>query len=195
MTQVVNVKAGAKVEAQQKPGAEAVGYAFAQSVIATAIGHANVWNRFVGRLIEMPTAAREAARKELRKHVSQMGAHVKVNEDNPAYKGAKASAVVRLSQITKISQALDAGLAVEVKRNPDNGVPLRDAGGVLQPVNPFHFIVGEARALLGSDAKGRGRPAKPFIEKLAKLIEDTDPSADDLAKAAEVLAQMLAAKQ
>lgn len=162
---------------QMAMGHKAIGFALAQSVIAYARGHSGEWLRFVGRLIDMSTEARKEFRVELARHVRAMGEHVKatsktgdVKDADPVYRKAKASATVRLSQLTQISRALDGGMVVACRVNPENGQYVRDGHDVLQPVEPFDTIYGQAQVALNSKASGRGRPTLDFVSKFKKWL-------------------------
>lgn len=197
-----------EVAEQQKPGAQAQGFALGQSVIAYVKAHSGEWTRFVGRLIELSPEARKEFRKELNKWVKGLTEAVKasapdgnVKNGDPVYRGTKASAIVRVSELTTISKALDAGLELAIKRN-EMGVPVRTAShivgeeGYLQPVDSFHAIVAQARVLLASNATGRGRPAKVFPDKVKKLALDhkwsgtPEENAAELVRAAALLQAM-----
>ena len=186
------------VEQQAVSGAQAQGFALAQSVVAYTQAHSHEWKRFVAKLIELSTAAREEFRKELRRVDKGYVAACKaangadtIKDAHPVYKGARSSALVRMSQLTTISKALDAGMVVTCKRNPDNDVELRDAGGFLQPVESFDAIYGFAKVFTKTEGKGPGRPVKPLVERIKA---DTQAWRDNDGKGAtpEMLAEAAA---
>ena len=163
----------------QAPGAEAQGYALAQTVIADIIGQMGSMNRYVGRLIELSTEARAAFLKEINRHVKDIGEHAKAKEgtdEELRYKKIAATARVKFSMMSTIAKAMNAGFTVECRTNPDNNVHLRDARGLLQPVNPYTTIVADARLYLAAAGKkGNGRPTKPWLDKLKAFILANQP--------------------
>ena len=176
---------------------KAQGYGIAHSIIALVQGHANDMMRYVVRLAMTTPEGRDVCRKELALHVRQMGDIVKstsptgkVGEADPVFKGAKSSATTRLSEYGKIIQALDAGLDLEFKRDPQTGTLLVNTAGLWVTDMRFHEVVSRARLVLGSDAKGRGRPAKPFIDRLKALVEEYAKGPEDIKAGEELLHAM-----
>ena len=179
------------------PGAIAQGYALAQSAIAEIIGQHGAMNRYVGRLVELSTEARASFMKEINKHLKDMREHVQARADTPEhvrYKKIAATARTKFSELLAIVKALDAGYVVSMHVNPDNGVFLRDARGILQPLDPFTTIVADARIYLESQGAkdGRGRKAKPWLDKLKAFILNNQPEFADQLDDSVQLVQSLA---
>ena len=168
-----HLHSGKKQEAQPA-GPEAQGWAVAQTVIAEAKGIGNIWLRHVAKLYDLSTQARESFGKFLRQHIKQMGEHVKAQEGNPEhdlYMKAHRSARTQLSNLLVIARAMNAGYQPEVET--DAGVIVRrpvDNSVII--VQPFYTVLAEAKTFTESDAKGRGRPAKPWLDKLMQFILD-----------------------
>lgn len=162
-----------KAEGAMQPGHEAQGWAVCQSVIAEAQGIGNVWLRHVAKLYDLSTQARESFGKYLRQHIKQMGEHVKAQEGNPEhelYSKAHKSARTQLSNLLVIARAMNAGYQPEVKA--EDGRISRTQAGYVIIIQPFYTVLAEAKVFTESDAKGRGRPAKPWLDKLKKFILD-----------------------
>lgn len=167
------VAATEKATGGMQPGHEAQGWAVCQSVIADAKGVGNIWLRHVAKLYDLSTQARESFGKYLRQHIKQMGEHVKAQEGNPEhalYQKAHRSARTQLSNLLVIARAMNAGYQPEVKVEDTRIV--RDVQGNVIIVQPFYTVLAEAKVFVESDAKGRGRPAKPWLEKVKKFILD-----------------------
>jgi len=191
-TKVLKSAAGTRVTPVQLPGFEAQGYALAQSAVGLAKSHANDWHRIVCRLYVLSPEAREAFRTELNKHKKDMQAHVDAQTGKKAvaiWGGAKSSAIVRFSQLKRISEALDAGMSLPVKQDA-----IKAEGGRIERdpllADPFHTIVSKARLHLG--AKASGRKVATFIEKLDTLVESADPDVAELKAAIKALQTKLA---
>ena len=182
----------------QAPGYQAQGYAVAQSFIAELIGMGHTFNRYVGRLIELSTEAREFFLKELNKHVKDMRAHIppEGHEEHIRYKKAAATANQQVTNMAAIVKALNAGWACECKLAQDSHIYLRNGAGDLQPLNPYTTNVADARLYLGAmGAKdGRGRPAKPWLDKLKSFILNNQPEfagdVDGTVQLVQTLAQL-----
>lgn len=177
---------------------KAQGYGIAQSIIGIVTGQANDLMRYVRRLAMITAEGRDVCRKELALHVRQMGDIVKatsptgkIGEADPIFKGAKSSAIVRLSEFGKVIKALDAGMDLQFKVDPQTKNPLVDSGGLWVTDMKFHECVARARVTLGSQAQGRGRPAKPFIDRLKDLVEKYAHGQKDLHDGEELLRTMI----
>jgi hypothetical protein len=176
---------------------EAAGFALAQSVIGVAREHGNTWNYYVAKLIAASDNTRVAFIKNISKHVREIAGHVKATSEtgkiadaDPVFRGAGTSARTRLSEFVQITKALQAGMDVPVKRN-EQGIPVLNTRGDMQVDIPYTAVVGLARATLGSQAQGRGRPAKPFIDKLKAYVKQNAETLDDIKAGVELLATML----
>jgi hypothetical protein len=151
---------------------EAAGYALAQSAIAKAKGTGWLW--FVSRLWMAAPNTREAFVKYIAKENREAGKHIKDKEgthEHTLFRKARASAFTRLSELTQIAKAMNAGYDLPVKRDDSTQLPLTDSHGQQIPRDPFYTIVAECRMFNNSQAQGRGRPAKPFLEKLVAFLE------------------------
>lgn len=148
------------------------GEALAELAINEARGQANAWHRIYVDLLKLTAEGRSGFRTITAKHAKEMRAHVKANNDDPVYKKARASALVRLSELNTISKALDSGLKMEESW-------------------PIPFAVGHARTHLDGEGKGdnRGRPTKPWLDKLKEFVSKNVPK-EELDKAAELLETM-----
>lgn len=179
-------------------GADAQGYALAQSAIGEAIHEGDTWNRYVARLIEFSVEARTAFIKELRKHTREITEYVKQSGDTPEertpYRDMSRSARTRLSELMTIANALNGGMVIAVKVD-ERGVILRDSEGYPQPREKFYVQTGNARAFMRSEgtASAAGRKRDPFIVAAVKYIDKRDPAPEDSEKKAALLA--LIAKQ
>jgi hypothetical protein len=186
-----HLQSGKKQEAQPA-GPEAQGWAVAQTVIAEAKGIGNIWLRHVAKLYDLSTQARESFGKYLREHIKQMGEHVKAQEGKPdhaLYQKAHKSDRTQLSNLLTIARAMNAGYQPEVKVEDTRVV--RDVQGNVLIVQPFYTVLAEAKVFVESDAKGRGRPAKPWLEKLKKFILDNqDQFATEVDATVELVAEM-----
>ena len=180
------------------PGAEAQGYALAQTVIAEVVQQHGAFNRYVGRLIELSTEARAAFMKEINRHTKEITQHAeakKGTDEEARYKKIAATAKTKFAMMVAVVKALNAGFTIECRTNPDNGVHLRDARGILQPVNPYTTIVADARMYLeAAGQKGKGRPVKPWLDKLKDFILNNQPefakAPDDAVELVKTLADL-----
>lgn len=148
------------------------GEALAELAINEARGQANAWKRIYVDLLALTAEGRAGFRTITAKHAKEMREHVKANNEASEYKKARASALVRLSELNTISKALD-------------------VGAVFNKEWPFHFAVGHARTALDGEGKGdnRGRPAKPWADKLKQFISKNVPG-DQLDAAVELVETM-----
>jgi hypothetical protein len=160
---------------------EAKGWALAESVIAQCKEHGQTWLFYVAKLAKSSVDTRNAFLKHINKHVRDMGLHVKatsatgdIKDADPVFRGAKSSAIVRMSEFTKIVKALNAGYMPSLKMDENKqDVPFVNPRGDWVIAIPFATVVAEARLFLNSDAaSGKGRPKKPFLDKLKKFLED-----------------------
>lgn len=143
------------------PAYKAKGAALASLCIAEARTQGSAWTRFYRSMLELEAEGRAAFRSEIAKLQKEMGVAVKANEDNPAYAGARRSALVRLSQMNTISKALDAGAEMDASW-------------------PFDYAVAHAREMLNSQGKGdkRGRKPTPWAEKVKAFLEKNVPEGE-----------------
>ena len=148
------------------PAYAAKGKALADLAIAEARGQGSAWTRFYKSMLELETEGRKAFRSEIAAHQKQMNAHVKANSeegeaDNPVYATAKRSGMVRLSELTTISKALDAAIEFDAAW-------------------PFHFAVGHAREALRAAGAGskKGRKAGPWLDKVKAYLAKTVPAGE-----------------
>jgi hypothetical protein len=182
----VSAKPATKAETKEQntglqAGAEAQGWALAQSAIAEAKDESTTWNCYVGRLIGLSVEARSEFIKAIRKHVQTITEHVKASggdkETRKPYQMMSASARVRLSELTTIAHALNSGLVISVKVDEMKRI-VRDSRGNVQPRDPFYSNVGNARMLLRTEgtASTKGRKRDPFIVAAVKYIDKRDPA-------------------
>lgn len=159
------------------PAYKAKGAALAALCIAEARTQANAWTRFYRSMLDLEAEGRAAFRAEIAKLQKEMGKAVKENEDNPAYAGARRSALVRLSQMNTISKALDAGAEMDASW-------------------PFDFAVGHAREVLNSQGKGdkRGRKPTPWMDKVKNFLEKNVPEGE-WSQAVELIETMAKLKE
>lgn len=150
------------------------GEALAETAIHEARGQANAWARIYHDMLKLTAEGRTGFRKITAKHAKEMREHVKAGGDTDALKRTRNSALVRLSELNTISKAID-------------------NGAVFDKEWPFHYAVGHARASLESDGKAdkRGRPAKPWLDKLKEFVAKNVP-VTELHTAAELLETMAA---
>ena len=132
------------------------GEALAELAINEARHQGGAWTRFYRDMLALTVEGRAGFRKVIAKHRKEVTAHVKAADDATPFKRASASALTRLSELTSISKALDVGVEFEKEW-------------------PFHYAVGYARTALGSEAKGRGRPQKPWMDKLKEFLNKNIP--------------------
>lgn len=173
-------------------GGEAAGYALAQTVIVECQRQAMTWNTYVAKAWELSIDGRTALCKHLRKHLSDMRAHVKDakgTEQDQVYAKAFRSAQTQISNVMMIANAFNGGYVLAVRVNPENGIIVRNSQGDVQPTQPFHTIVAECRIFKDTDAKGRGRPATPLLDKIKKLLNDNP---DEFATRAKDIAELVA---
>lgn len=175
------IAAARKQQTINAPAYAAKGKALADLAIAEARGQGSAWTRFYKSMLDLETEGRKAFRSEIAAHQKQMNAHVKAasgeDGDNPVYATAKRSGMVRLSELTTISKALDAGIVFESEW-------------------PFHFAVGHAREALRAAGAGstKGRKAGPWIDKVKAYLAKTVPADqwDQCVELVETLAKLKA---
>lgn len=145
------------------------GEALAETAIKEARGQATAWLRIYHDMLKLTAEGRTGFRKITAKHAKDMREHVKAANDDPSYDKARRSALTRLSELNTISKAID-------------------NGGVFDKDWPFHYAVGYARTVMDSEGKAdkRGRPAKPWMDKLKDFIAKNVPKGE-LDKAAELI--------
>ena len=174
---------------------EAAGYQLAQSVIAEQQAQRGIWLKYAAKLIPLTVAARVSFMGALASHIKDVKAHAKAAEERndpeaSAYQKAAASAVQQLSNIRTVARALNAGFIIPVKTD-GTGHPIHNAQGDLIPVNPFDWTLANARLYLethAADGKAKkGRPAKPFLDKLKKFMEDNAQTAEEVKAAKEFI--------
>lgn len=153
---------------------KAKGAALADLAIAEARGQGSTWGRFYRSMLDLTGEGRAAFRSTIAAHQKAMNAHVKANSPeggkaDPVYDGAKRSGMVRLSELTTISKALDAGIAFETEW-------------------PFHFAVAHARTVLRAQGAGSkaGRPAASWEDKFKEYCAKNIPEGE-YEKAMEIL--------
>lgn len=152
---------------ENAPGYQAKGKALADLVIAEARTQAGAWKRYYRSLLELESEGRKAFRSALNAHMKAMQGHVVANSPNGkddldiVFAGAKRSAAVRLSQFNTISRALDLGVEMD-----------KDW--------PIDYAVSFAREFLRSQSAGdkRGRPAKPWLDKVKEFLSKTVPEGE-----------------
>lgn len=173
---------------------EAAGYQLAQSVIAEQQGQRGIWLKYAAKLIPLTVAARVSFMGALASHIKDVKAHAKAAEERndpeaSAYQKAAASAVQQLSNMRTVARALNAGFIIPVKT--DGFGALYNAVGDMIPVNPFDWTLANARLYLethAADGKAKkGRPAKPFLDKLKKFMEDNAQTAEEVKAAKEFI--------
>lgn len=160
-------------------GAKAQGEALASLFIKEIQNQADIFKRYALELVPMVYEARRAFRSALNKHLTDMRAYVKKSGDDPKYKKALSSAVVRVSEVTTISHALDAGMKINKK-------------------HPFHTMVAEARIYRAAQAdngqagptRRRGRQPKPVLDKVKDYLAKLELSQAQLEEVAEMVATM-----
>lgn len=153
-----------RVQVINAPAYAAKGKALADLAIAEARGQGSAWTRFYKSMLDLESEGRKAFRSEIAAHQKQMNAHVKAHSaegeaDNPVYATAKRSGMVRLSELTTISKALDAAVEFDA-------------------LWPFHFAVGHAREALRAAGAGstKGRKAGPWLNKVKAYLAKTVPA-------------------
>jgi hypothetical protein len=175
---------GASVSTPKRAGNDAPaaqGEALASLFLKEVQNQADIFKRFALDLVPLVYEARRAFRSALSKHLKEMRAHVKASGDAPNFKKAMASAVVRVSEITTISHALDAGMKLNKK-------------------HPFHTMVAEARVFREAQASGendangptrrRGRKATPVLDKVKNYLNKLELTPAQLEEIAEMVATM-----
>lgn len=160
---VQHVMAGPVSKLEQKVQ-ENLGRALAETAIAEARHQGSAWGRVYRSMLQLEAEGRAGFRSEIAAHQKAMQGHVKaasVDGPNKVYETTKRSAMVRLSELTTISKALD-------------------AGGDFEPDWPFHYAVGQARTLLNSLSMGstKGRKATPWMDKVKKYLTDNVPEGE-----------------
>lgn len=147
------------------PAYKAKGAALAELAINEARGQSSAWGRIYVSMLELESEGRAAFRSAIAAHQKAMQAHVNANkiedQENPVYATAKRSAMTRLSELTTITKALDAGVEMDKSW-------------------PFHFAVGHARTALRAEGKGskRGRPAKAWMDKVKEFLTKNVPEGE-----------------
>ena len=152
--------------AVQAPAYAASGVALANQAITEARHQGSAWGRMYVSMLALEAEGRKAFRVTIAQHQKQMQTHVNATktdggEVNPVYEGAKRSAMVRLSELTTISKALDTGVEF------DN-------------TWPFHTAVAHARVALRSQSAGskRGRKATPWMDKVKAYLLANVPAGE-----------------
>jgi hypothetical protein len=151
------------------------GEALADMAIAEAKAQGTIWTRYYRDMFDLDIDGRKAFRSRIAEHNKALIAYVKDaggKDAAPAHQGAKSSTFVRLSELTTITKAMDAGVSFDKEW-------------------PFHYAVGVARSALKSAGAGstRGRKATPTLEKLKAWITKNVSDAD-MPAAAELVATM-----
>lgn len=147
------------------PAYQAKGKALADLAIAEARGQGSTWGNFYRSMLELESEGRKAFRSAIAAHQKAMQQHVNDNKidgvEDPRFATAKRSGMVRLSELTTISKALDAGVEFEKEW-------------------PFHFAVGHARTALRAQSAGstKGRKATPWMDKVKKYLADNVPEGE-----------------
>ena len=147
------------------PAYQAKGKALGDMAIAEARGQGSAWGRFYVSMLELESEGRKAFRSVIAAHQKAMQSHVTANKigdkENPTYATAKRSGMVRLSELTTISKALDLGVEFEKSW-------------------PFHYAVGHARVSLNAQSAGdkRGRKAKPWMDKVKEYLTKNVPEGE-----------------
>lgn len=147
------------------PAYAAKGAALADMAISEARGQGSAWGRMYRSMLDLTVEGRAAFRSKIAAHQKEMQAHVKAasedGKDNPVFATAKRSGMVRLSELTSISKALD--IAV-----------------MFDPEWPFHYAVGQAREALRSAGKGSntGPKATPWIDKVKAYLAKNVPEGE-----------------
>lgn len=145
-------------------GAEAEGFALAQSAIKATETEGNVWNRFVLDLVGLSVEARGWFIKTIRQHLNADKVDDKEAADKYFHRTTKASGNVRLSELVAIAKTMNIGWE-----------PQLDAKGQL--ALPFYKNLAEAKTILKSEAAAgdstgamRGRKREAFVVRLVKYV-------------------------
>ena len=158
------------------PVYQAKGKALADLAISEARGQGSAWTRFYRDMLGLETEGRKAFRTTIAAHQKAMQSHVKAasgeGTEDPAYATAKRSGMVRLSELTTISRALDAGIEFD-------------------STWPFHYAVGHARTALRAQGAGstKGRKVSSWMDKFMVYVSKNVP-ADKMGQAVELLETM-----
>lgn len=148
------------------------GMMWAQQAIALCMGQASAWTKLALELFTMNTEQREAALKTWKAWKTEKTKAFKAGEemtpkmDEKTFKRIMATATVRLSHLSTITKALDAGMTEETLMEHYELEKREDIGNL-----SIDSIYQVAKPFVGSKA---GRPPKSFREKLIKLIEDNE---------------------
>ena len=141
------------------------GEALAELAINEARHQSSAWGRIYVSMLALVSEGRAGFRSAIAAHQKAMQAHVKANNiddmENPVYATAKRSAMSRLSELTTITKALDAGVHFD-------------------PSWPFHYAVGQARTALKAAGAGssRGRKPTPLLDKIKAFLEKNVPEGE-----------------
>jgi hypothetical protein len=172
----------------QKAGPEAQGFSLAQSAIAQVRTEGEGWKPFIPRLMALSPEGRKYFRDGIASHLKNM--RKAAGKDELALKAVN-SAKTRLNELSKISQALDAGFEPE-----SDGV---DAKGLPKVTAPFYAITQQARAFhdetkakAGEAAEARGRPTDGPIVACIKSVNKRDAKTDDHKAEKESMLSLLA---
>ena len=158
------------------PAYQAKGKALADLAISEARGQGSAWTRFYRDMLGLEAEGRKAFRSTIAAHQKAMQSHVKAasgeGTEDPAYATAKRSGMVRLSELTTISKALDVGIEFD-------------------STWPFHYAVGHARTALRAQGAGstKGRKAGSWMDKFKVYVSKNVP-ADEMDQAVELLETM-----
>lgn len=159
------VQAARKTQVINGPAYEAKGKALADLAISEARGQGSAWGRMYRSMLDLTPEGRKAFRSTVAAHQKDMQAHVKAasegEKDNPVFATAKRSGMVRLSELTSISKALDVAV-------------------MFDPEWPFHYAVGHAREALRAIGAGstRGRKEKPWLDKVKEYLAKNVPEGE-----------------
>ena len=151
--------------AENAPAYQAKGKALAELAINEARGQGAAWTRIYRAMLELEAEGRKAFRSEIATHQKAMQAHVTAHKEgdteNPVYATAKRSGMVRLSELTTITKAIDVGVEFDKEW-------------------PFHYAVGHARTALRSQGKAdtRGRKPTPVLDKIKAYLEKNVPEGE-----------------
>jgi hypothetical protein len=167
----------------QKAGPEAQGFALAQSAIGQVRAEGDNWGAFIPRLMALSVDARKYFRDGIGAYLKAL--RKEAGEDKQALRTVN-SAKTRLNELSKISQAMDAGYE-----------PNTDEKGKV--TDPFYAVVNDARAFhdeskakAGEAAEQRGRPTDGPVVACIKSVHKREPKTDEHKAEKESLLSLLA---
>jgi len=168
------------------------GMMWAQQAIALCVSQATPWTKLALELFPMNTEQRESALntwkawKAAKTKAFKAGEELSPQMDEKTFKRIMATATVRMSHLSTICKAMDAGMDEDTLIEHYELQGLRVSAVADLSIDSIYQV---AKQFTGSKA---GRPQKTFREKLIKLIEDNEEDCGDDGALWAAVAKLLA---